>query len=78
MRDVAWKSVDVTKYQKKAVPSRQKKFGIEYHYKRMNGWSVKGWYATEKQRDDALATLVKCEPGWIKLKSAIHYRAVNR
>ena len=70
---------DIPPHHKKAVASRKKKFGIEYKYPRMSEWVRWRWYATEKQRDSAIADLIKNVPVYFrKEERGPKYRKCNR
>jgi hypothetical protein len=44
---------EVPKHQKKALPARQKKYGIEQWSRWFGRWCLPTWYRTEKARDQA-------------------------
>lgn len=59
---------DVPKHYKKAISPRRKRFGIEYHYTRMEGWAAAGWYATEQKRDQAFEDMLRHKCHYLKGK----------
>lgn len=53
--------------------ARRKRYGIEYRVTgrlgRRWGWSLKGRYRTVKQRDRALADLIKKRESWVEYRA---------
>lgn len=75
---------------KKGRQVRRRRFGIERWREAFQanvlgksvlrwpvGWMLHQWYDTEKQRDQALATLLKTRSEW-DLKRKVDYRKVDR
>ena len=50
---------EIPRHKKKAMPSRKKKWGIEYWSNWFQQWFPNGWYGSERQRDQAYESLVK-------------------
>jgi hypothetical protein len=57
---------DIPKHIKRAVPAKDKRFGIEMRFvgtfgelSFLAGWRHWRWYATRQQRDEAMKTLQK-------------------
>jgi hypothetical protein len=45
---------------------QRKRFGIEYFSRWGKKWGPWQWYLTAKQRDQALAALIKSTPTWMR------------
>jgi hypothetical protein len=70
---------EIPRHRKKGG-KKKKPFGIEVHYNAIacfkGGWFPHRWYATEKQRDQALIALEKSV--CTVLRQCERYRKVNR
>jgi len=64
----------------KRASQKRKRFGIEHYSRWFKRWGIWQWYLIKKQRDQALAMLLKHTSTWFKERygNEPHYRKVER